>query len=176
MVDVATHGIMTKKIPLTQGNSAIVDATDYHLVAPYKWRAQKDRNTYYAVAWKRLDGEKPEVIRLHRVIMGLSRGDGKIIDHINHDGLDNRRENLRVVTLSENALNRVRWRKKETATSKYFGVYEKRGYKYKKWGVKIVHEGRKYYLGYFHTETEAALAYNQAIVKLRGKNARLNVL
>lgn len=146
-----------KVIPLTQGKSAIVDDEDYELVSRYKWYANKSGNVWYA---RTMDGGK--TILMHWLIMG-----GKHIDHINGNGLDNRRENLRFATSSQQAMNRPSHR---GSTSRYKGVSwdSARG----KWlatiGKPSVH------LGYFKNEQDAARAYNEDAVKRFGEFARLN--
>lgn len=89
---------MTTKIPLTNGGFAVIDDHDAPLVAGYRWRGSHEHKVTYAVAWAA--GKK---IRMHRLIMGAAKG--QIIDHANHDGLDNRRSNLRFCTHSQNCAN-----------------------------------------------------------------------
>lgn len=89
-----------------------------------------------------------EVHLLHRWIMGVRRGEGyeRIVDHINGDRLDNRRENLRIVTATESNLNR---------STKGRGVYPQKSGRY---FARVCHEGDTHYLGTFDTEDEAAMA------------------
>ncbi len=99
-------------IPLTQGKFAIVDAEDYDWLIRYKWHACKCKNTYYA---SRVRGGK--TIKMHREIMRAPKG--LVCDHINHNGLDNRKRNLRLCTNAQNCYNQ---RASATGTSKYKGV------------------------------------------------------
>ena len=94
------------------------------------------------------------------------------IDHINGDRLDNRRENLRVVTREENQANR----KKMRSYSRYKGVFVERRFKTLRWRAKIQVNGRVHYLGVFDTEIQAAKAYNEAALRFSGSYARINVI
>jgi hypothetical protein len=89
-----------KKIKLTQGKYALIDNKDFKKVSTLKWRAHKTRgNIWYVESqqWTR-------VIYLHRFLMNPR--DDKEVDHINRNGLDNRRKNLKICTRSENLRNR----------------------------------------------------------------------
>ena len=93
----------------------------------------------------------------------------KVIDHINHNGLDNRKENLRFVTRAQNQQNR---RSTKNSSSQYKGVgWHKAS---NKWRAKIGHKGKQTYLGLFTCEHQAALAYNEKALELWGENALLN--
>ena len=87
-----------KLIPLTQGKFAIVDAEDYDRLSQYKWQAEKHKTTFYA---KRKS--KYKSIKMHREI--LKPSNGMICDHKNHNGLDNRRCNIRLCTHAQNQHN-----------------------------------------------------------------------
>lgn len=106
---------------------------------------------------------------MHRFIMGLSKGDGKYIDHINGDGLDNRLSNLRICTKSENQQNQ---RPRHVGRSKYKGI----GYyvRDRKWRARIKYEGRDIELGKFYCEMCAAVAYDEAAKKYHSEFAWLN--
>ena len=93
----------THQIPLVGGGHALIDPCDYFLADQYKWRPGGTDNSY-AVALVR-DGKSVKTTYLHRLVMAA--GPGEIIDHINGDPLDCRRENLRSVTGSENNANRA---------------------------------------------------------------------
>jgi hypothetical protein len=116
---------MTKKILLNKGYYVLVDDEDYEWLNKRKWNVFKPSHTvnhelYYARrTWYfgKVDGKRVEVgVLMHRLIMGAK--DGEIVDHINNNSLDNRKENLRIVTHRENQLNRV-----QNTTSKCPGVY-----------------------------------------------------
>jgi hypothetical protein len=158
-------------IPLSQGKYALVDEADYAELARYRWCVswnvsgkQGHRKTFYAAR-----SEKGRTIRMHRQIMGAARGE--VVDHINHNGLDNRRSNLRVCSQAENMRNRRGWGGR---TSRYKGVsYLRRS---DTWQAVIVCEGRRYNLGQFDSETDAAGAYNAKARELFGEFACLNVI
>lgn len=93
-------------IELTQGQTALVDERDWHDLKQFKWHAYWSVNTksFYAVRTIREDGTK-STERMHRRIMRLGIGDRRQVDHQDHDTLDNRRSNLRIVTNRENHEN-----------------------------------------------------------------------
>lgn len=107
---------------------------------------------------------------VHRHIMGLTKGDGRVVDHINFNRLDNRKENLRVVTMKQNTMKQ---RKRSKPTSSiYKGVYlDKR---LNKWVAAIGKSPNKKHLGVFLFEEDAARAYNEAAVRIHGEFAVLN--
>lgn len=141
-----------KKIKLTQDKYAIVDDWNYEWLNQWKWYALKNRNTCYAVRASYANG-KQQTISMHRVILGLKPGDGKITDHINRNGLDNRELNLRIVTNQQNHFNQKNtkgysWNKKD-----------------KKWEAYIGINGKNIYLGSFDDEKDACKAYLEAKMK-----------
>ena len=135
-----------KRIPLSQGQYAIVDDKVYVKLSKYKWHALWSKHTqgYYAVRHIRLSNGKYALQLMHRRILGLKYGDKRQGDHIDHDTLDNRRFNIRIVTNQENQQN-----------SRAKG-YTKRGSKYE---AKITVNGIVIYLGLFNTPAEAHAAY-----------------
>jgi len=159
---------MAKHIGLTQGKFAIVDDADYEWLSQHKWYAAQGSSTYYARRMLYGKAEQKE-IRMHRAI--LKPPPGMESDHINGDGLDNRRCNLRTVTRSQNSMNR---RNQMNCSSRHKGVsWDSRDCK---WRVQIKIDGRGQRLGYFDDEQEAARIYNQAAKRLFGEFARLNIL
>jgi len=106
-----------KKIPLTQGKYAIVDDSDYERLNKYKWYVNKIGHSWYAVRDIRLPTGKLKIY-MHRFVLGLGKSDKHQIDHINHNGLDNRKANLRIVTRSQNHMNTIT----NYGTSKYKGI------------------------------------------------------
>jgi hypothetical protein len=146
-------------IPLTQGKVAIVDAADYQWLSMYKWHAAKYQNGFYA-------GTKTRRIYMHRLIMNAPPD--KVVDHIDHNGLNNRRSNLRICSLAENLCNSRPSKK----TSRYKGVHWCKESRI--WKSVIKFKGKKQNLGRFDNEIDAASAYDKAAAKLFGQFAYLN--
>lgn len=155
-------------IPLTQGKYAIVDTGDYEWLSRWKWYCDKAERTYYA---KRRDYENDgKIISMHRIILGLNGNVNLQADHINSNGLDNRRSNLRSCTKAENQRNQqIQLRKK---TSRYKGVFFSS--LRKKWLSRIKLNQKVMCCGTFTSEAEAAKAYDAKALHLFGEFARLN--
>ena len=158
------------EIDLTRGYKTIIDDVDADL-ANYNWHTLTTGSRHvYAT---RVQDKKR--ILLHRVI--LARKLGKPLprkmkaDHINRNGLDNRRDNLRLATHGQNMANSKR---KSNATSAYRGVRQRKSNG--KWRAQISVGGKNLHIGYYDTAEEAALAWNQAARKLRGEYAQLNAI
>jgi hypothetical protein len=138
-----------KHIHLTQGQVAIVSYADFEWLMQWKWYAWWNPSTksYYARRTIRLANGKRRLLFMHRLILGLEYGDTREGDHINHDTLDDRRENLRVVTRQENTFNQS-------------GV---KGYcwnhRAKKFQAQITLDGKQHFLGYYDTTSDAHAAY-----------------
>jgi len=157
-----------KKIPLTQGQFALVDDGDYAYLMQWKWYAHWDTNTFYAVrkSPKTGPGDSRQLIRMHREI--LKAGKGQMVDHMDGNGLDNRRQNIRFCSHSQNNYNYANY----PHSSKYKGVSWKtaRG----KWYAGIRHEGKHIFIGLYVNEDEAGRAYDKKAKELFGEFARLN--
>lgn len=161
-------GRQTMRIPLTQGKVALVDEQDYARVAKYKWRVKKGGGGRpYAARVVRMPNGKRRLILLHRFIMHPPAG--VQIDHVNGDGLDNRRCNLRYANGSQNQANR---HDLATNTSGFRGVtfHRQRG----KWQAQIKVDGKNHYLGLFTSPEAAAAAYDEKAGEYFGEYARLN--
>ncbi len=162
---------MTKEIVLSRGTVAIVDDEDYQMLRLIRWHVMRSGKSAYArtATW----GESVLGHSLmHRVIMGNPVG--KDVDHINGNGLDNRKANLRICTTSENLHNADKqrtWRGKGTSSA-FKGVYWHS--RAKKWAASLACDGKNVHLGLFESEKAAALAFNQVAVSLFGDFARLN--
>jgi hypothetical protein len=156
-----------KKIKLTKGGDVLVDDEDFEELNKYKWYAFRGGKTFYATRMERLPDKKWKMTRMHREIMGAR--DGVIIDHINANGLDNRKENLRFCTRKENNRNSS---KQKNNKSGFKGVcWYKRC---SKWHARIMVDGKNIDLGLFSDVKEAAKAYNIAAMEHYGEFARLN--
>jgi hypothetical protein len=161
-------GYAFRKIPLTQGKYAIVDPDDYQRLAKYKWHASKGRHTYYAQRKVWLPEIKKEItIKMHRQIINVP--DHLLVDHINHNALDNREANLRPATHSQNTCNTPKYK---PSRSKYKGVtWHKRK---DKWQARIRINRKTIHLGYFNSQIKAAKARDQAARKYHRQFAILN--
>lgn len=162
------YGYTFRRIALTQGKYAIVDVKDYEPLVRYKWHAKKTPHTMYAVR-SEWTGTKKVDICMHRQIMQVN---GRIfVDHVNHNGLDNRRANLRPATVTHSARNR-RKLQRGCFSSNYKGVFRPVGRKH--WRASITVSDRRIFLGTFSDEKEAAKAYDAAARKYHGEFACVN--
>lgn len=150
----------------TGGHAILVDPEDYQRLSQYKWYVLHSGRRSYAIRNAVIDG-KHTTVSMHREILGFPKD--RQIDHINRNGLDNRRENLRVVGPTENCINRDYSRRNKSG---YRGVswYEPLG----KWRAKVTTNNKSRHLGYFADLEEAARAYDQAAIAHHGPLAQLN--
>ena len=149
-------------IPLTQGKFALIDEEDYDALIKYKWYLSKSRKTSYAA--RDLNGKH---LLMHRMIMGEKNN--SLIDHMDGNGLNNQKTNLRYCTNSQNCMNRG---KQKNNTSGYSGVMWK-----KRDGVyvsQITCQGEQVHIGTFKCKHEAALAYNEKAIEFHKEFACLN--
>lgn len=162
-----------KKIILTQGKFALVDDEDYDFLNQWKWCYSKSyKDLGYAIRFHYLTKsgkqQKRKVISMHRVIMNTPIG--MYTDHINHNTLDNRKENLRICTPSQNHMNQRKFRGK----SKYKGVFWQKDCPINPWGAIIRINKKGIYLGSFPSEERAARAYDEAAILNFKEFASLN--
>lgn len=144
---------------------ALVDDEDFENLNNFKWYAKKHGNTFYAVREVIVNG-KTRQVRMHQIILG-----GKGIDHVDRNGLNNQRSNLRFCTVSENGMNRM---KQGNTSSIYKGVSFIKSIG--KWKASIMINWKPIYLGTFNTEVEAAKAYNDKAISLFCEFANLNII
>ena len=156
-----------RTIKLTQGKVALVDKQDFDRVSKLKWSARKEGNSWYAKRNTSMKLGKCKTLHLHRFIMNPPND--LEVDHINRDGLDCRRVNMRLATPTQNQHNS---RLRSDNTSGYKGVQWNK--KCKKWQAGITINSKFVYLGVHTTREEAALAYDKAAQKNFGEYARLN--
>lgn len=154
-----------KRIPLRNSTRfALVDDRDYAKLSRFTWHIRRDKKTNLAYA-DRVNGRVPT--SMHREILPKAA----MIDHVNGNGLDNRRSNIRKCTPMQNMANS---RKQSGTSSRYKGVsFDKT---VNKWLAKIGYNYRTIALGVFRKERDAAKAYNHAAKILFGKFARINAL
>lgn len=155
----------TALVPLTRGEWAEVDLADLHLVADRAWRSNGRPGHFYAVAWK---PDRSGVDLMHRVIFACCPEDVGP-DHVNRNGLDNRRCNLRTATPSQNMANR---RPRHDSRSKFKGVSSRKDNK--SWAATVGIDGTRIHVGTFHDEEEAARAYDAVAKEVHGEYAYLN--
>ena len=162
---------MVKEITLSRGKVALVSDEDYERVSQYKWYAVDWDGTgksWYARRRFITDGVR-RYVSLHRFIMGVP--DSIKVDHIDGDGLNCQRYNLRHATHQQNSQNR---RIGANNTSGYKGVVFVRRAKTRRWQAQIEHNCKTLYLGRFESAVEAARAYDHAARELFGEFARPN--
>ena len=140
---------------------ALVDDDDYREVSKYRWYLTPQGYVRSSSPIER------KHIMLHRFILKPLRG--LDTDHINHDPIDNRHRNLRIVKHAQNMANMLKHR---DGTSRFKGVCWEKGRE--KWLARICREGKTIHLGEFKSETVAARAYDKAAMKHFGEFARTN--
>lgn len=161
-----------KLIPLSQRSKkgrernlcAIVDDEDFEELNKYKWQVFKHRNTFYCRRRTAVNGKRIS-IWMHRLL--LSAEYPNVIDHIDRDGLNNQRANLRIATYSQNGANRK-------SKNKYLGVYFNKNESV--YIASVQKNGKIYSKGGFKTESDAALCYNKMAIEHHGEFARLNII
>jgi hypothetical protein len=149
--------LRTKKIPLTHGHSAIVDVEDFAALSVYYWQAHIQK---HKLIYARRNSGHCKAAYMHREIMLAPKGID--VDHINGNGLDNRRSNLRLATRSQNLANRI---PKKLPRSGFLGV-RLNG---KKWMANLRVGGKVIYLGSFKTREIARSEYISAHKKHHGE-------
>jgi hypothetical protein len=153
------------EIELSNGEKALIDEEDYIFLSEFTWTKTKFG---YASTIKQIKNKK-YCLYMHQLVLGKAPK-GFVIDHINRNRLDNRRKNLRYVTITQNSMNRTSERKRKN--SDYKGVFP--SCSGKRWKARITFNKKVYNLGSFGTAEEAAEAYNEAAKEFFGEFACLN--
>lgn len=159
---------MAAPITLSQGKVALVDDSDFASLSQHRWYAMETNGIWYA-ARKSTKGEgKRTTVLMHRQVLNPHRP--YEVDHINHDGLDNRRNNLRLCRHSQNMANQ----RCSRGSSRYKGVFWEKGKR--RWRSEIKVNQRSRTIGRFSDEVSAALAYDLAAIETFGLFAHPNFL
>ena len=155
---------MVKEIKLVNNKGIVlIDDNDYNFLNEYRWRFSKGGYAKTEI----IINKKQTTIGMHRLIMNPPQN--MQIDHIDHNGLNNQRDNLRIVTSQQNLMNKL---KRKNCSSIFKGVHwNKRD---KKWVAQIGINKKIYNIGSFIFETDAAVAYNKKATELFGEYACLN--
>lgn len=156
-----------RRVRLTQHRYALIDQGDHDRVSRHKWCAAV-HSAHYWYAWTKIDGK---MVSMHRFVLKLGRK-RSWVDHVNGNGLDNRRANLRLCTPSQNQHNKSARRVKKSC--RYKGVSRYAQARGKMWRASLMCKGHAFHLGSFGTPKEAALAYDSAARRLFGSFARTN--
>ena len=161
---------MTKQIELSKGRGALVSDEDCVRVNQYSWYYRSTAGgKEHAIRdeWVPKGGGKRRLVQMHRFI--LDAPTGMQVDHINHNRLDNRRENLRICTGSQNKMNSKKYK---NSSSLYKGVSWCSSTN--KWKAQIRCDSKLYYLGVYADEWKAAEVYNKAALEKFGEYVRVN--
>ena len=148
-------------IKLTKGQFTVIDEADYESVRHYRWRAAIGKKTFYAIAHYK-KGKKTVHIKMARLILKATNPNIPT-DHIDRNGLNNRRYNLRICSHSENNYNRGTW-----AKSGFKGIYLRKD----KWQATVLIKGKIKSIGYFKNQTAAFVA-QQKVLEVNAMRARV---
>lgn len=151
------------EIPLKNGYVAVIDLDDVETVSRYGWVLDDSKPNWYVHT---CTGKERKTLRLHRLIM--TPPPGKVVDHIDGNGLNNRRSNLRICSPKHNSANS---RKGKRNSSAYKGVHRREN---GRWRAAIRVDGKLINIGTFNNELDAANAYNEYATKYFGEFACLN--
>jgi hypothetical protein len=162
------YGYPFRRIYLGEGEWTILDQKDYYCFGDFKWTISGNGKKFYATRFVKIGPGKTKTLRLHREIMQAPKD--LLVDHRNSNPLDNRRENLRLATHSQNTCNRQIYNKKGSSQFRGVQFRKDRG----RWVGIIYHNKKLIWLGSFDSEIEAAKAYDEAAKKYHGEFARLN--
>jgi hypothetical protein len=152
---------MTRTIPLTKGQAALVDDADFHFLSQWKWQYTRKG---YAARTITVDGKRTTLF-MHRVLMNAQSG--QFVDHKDGNRLNNTRSNLRFATRNQNQWNR---KKQVNSSSGYKGVSRHHG----RWQARIRVNGKRIHLGYYDDPKTAAEIYDAAAKRFFGKFANTN--
>ena len=152
-------------IPLTQGKKAIIDLDDVPIVSGFSWWINAHKKSTYAIRSVRISPNVWSTIYMHRLIMNAP--DNLQVDHISGDGLDNRRSNMRLVTIAQNRRNQ-RINNRNSSGFKGVSFHAQSG----KWRAMIGHLGTMRHIGLFECPVDAHIAYCKESKRLHGEYGR----
>ena len=155
-----------KEIKLSEERAALVDDEDFSWLTQWYWGASYQWGNYYAVRYIKINGHRTS-LQMHREIMKCPKG--LQVDHINHNGLDNRRCNLRICTHQENHRNKL-----PKGKYPYLGICKRADGRLKCWHARINYNKKGIDLGSYYTLEDAARAYDKAAKEYFGEFANLN--
>lgn len=163
------YGQTFRRIPLTRWLFAKVDPRDYRWLMLYKWCVcWTSKRRRYAVSYSH-KGKTGKRVLMHRLIINAPKN--LLVDHYNHNTLDNHRLNLRLASNFQNQCN-VLGKKRKNSLSKYRGV--SRNKHSPGWIARIQADGKRIKIGTFKKQKAAAHAYDKAALKYHGQFAMLN--
>lgn len=164
---------MELTIPTVQyGNKIVlIDDDDYELIKDFTWHIQYDKGNFYARCNTWVDGKRKSP-KMHRMIMGVSNVQYPHVDHKNGNGLDNRKENLRLATIAENSRN-VGTNSRSVTGYKGVSLYTKHN-RAGWYAVRLRKDKKNYFGGYFKDPIEAAKKYDELATLHHGEFAYLN--
>lgn len=153
------------EVKLTRGQFAVVDPEDLERVNEFKWRAcwDPDVKSFYARRSVRIPGEnKTKSFSMHRLVLGLGpwNDDRRQVDHVNHDTLDNRKSNLKIVTCRQNHENRT------DQSHLGVGVEFRSDLVTRPYRARATVNGQTHHIGRFDTAEEAGRARNEFVARL----------
>jgi len=155
---------MVKEIISTQGMIILVDDEDYEWLSKYRWGTYKKKNRYKYYAYASIDGKQRPI---HRVLTNAQKGEQ--VDHINQNALDNRKENLRICSISQNMMNVGPLTNNKSG---YRGIYYDRSRN--KWCSEIIAHGKCYKIGRFDNISDAIKYRDAYALQLHKEYAYLN--
>jgi len=161
------YGYSFRRIYLGEGEWTILDEKDYYRLCDFKWVISGNGRKFYAARHVKKGPGRTKVEYLHRVIMQPARG--FVVDHRDRNPFDNRRDNLRLATYSQNSCNRP---KRTNVSSRFLGVTLDR--RCGRWEAQIYYRRKRIRLGRFDNESDAARAYDEAAKKYHEEFAQLN--
>lgn len=156
-----------REIQLTRNQVALIDDEDFDLINQHKWFSVSPRQKNYRHTWYAACKIQGRHVTMHNLLLNPPKG--SVADHIDHNGLNNRRTNIRISTTRENSWNT---NKHKNCTSKFKGVSWNK--EKSKWQARICINGRETHLGWFHDEVLAANTYDFVACQFFGDFAKLN--